>query len=59
MKRTGVELGVDGLDEPLLRSLLVGVLDDLDHDDAGDELGGLRGLPADGDLRCCTQRGRP
>ena len=51
--RTGVELGVDGLDEPLLRSLLVGVLDDLEDDDAGDLLGllaGALGEPADGDL---------
>ena len=50
---TGVELGVDGLDEPLLRSLLVGVLGDLEDDDAGDLLGllaGALGEPADGDL---------
>ena len=50
---TGVELRVDGLDEPLLRSLLVGVLDGLEDDDAGDLLGLLAralGEPADGDL---------
>ena len=50
---TGVELRVDGLDEPLLRSLLVGVLDSLEDDDAGNLLGllaGALGEPADGDL---------
>ena len=50
---TGVELGVDGLDEPLLRGLLVGVLGDLENNDAGDLLGllaGALGEPADGDL---------
>jgi hypothetical protein len=53
--RTGVELRVDGLDEPFLRSLLVGVLLDLEDDDAGDLLGllaGALGEPADGDLYC-------
>ena len=52
-RRTGVELGVDCLDEPLLRSLLVGVLDGLEDDDAGYLLGllaGALGEPADGDL---------
>ena len=51
---TGVELGVDGLDEPLLGSLGVGVLDSLDDNDAGDFLGllaGAFGAPADGDLQ--------
>jgi hypothetical protein len=50
---TGVELGVDGLDEPLLRGLLVGVLDDFKDDDAGDLLGllaGALGEPANSDL---------
>ena len=50
---TGVELRVDGLDEPLLRSLLVGVLGNFEDDDAGDLLGllaGALGEPADGDL---------
>jgi hypothetical protein len=50
---TGVELRVDGLDEPLLRGLLVGVLGNLEDDDAGDLLGllaGALGEPADGDL---------
>ena len=50
---TGVELRVDGLDEPLLRSLPIGVLDGLEGDDAGDLLGllaGTLGEPADGDL---------
>ena len=53
MRRTGVELRVDSLDEPLLRSLLVGVLLGLEDDDAGDLLGllaGALGKPADGDL---------
>lgn len=52
-RRTGVELRVDGLDEPLLRSLLVGVLGGLEDDDAGDLLGllaGALGEPANGDL---------
>ena len=52
-RRTGVELGVDGLDEPLLRGLLVGVLGDLENNHAGDLLGllaGTLGEPADGDL---------
>ena len=50
---TGVELRVDGLDEPLLRSLPIGVLDGLEGDDAGDLLGllaGALGEPADSDL---------
>jgi len=50
---TGVELGVDGVDEPLLGGLLVGVLLGLHDDDAGDLLGLLAlalGEPADGDL---------
>ena len=52
-RRTRVELRVDGLDEPLLRSAAFGVLDDLEDDDAGDLLGllaGALGEPADGDL---------
>ena len=54
-RRTGVELRVDGLDEPLLRSLLVGVLGNFEDDDAGDLLGllaGALGEPANGDLWC-------
>jgi hypothetical protein len=48
---TRVELRVDGLDEPLLRRLGVGVLDGLEDDDAGDLLGllaGALGKPAEG-----------
>jgi hypothetical protein len=53
VKLTGVELGVDGLNEPLLGRLGGCVLDDLEDDDAGDFLGllaGALGAPADGDL---------
>lgn len=55
-QHTRVELRVDGLDEPLLAGLLVGVLDSLEDDDAGDLLRlltGALGEPADGDLRGC------
>lgn len=38
---TRVELGVDGVDEPLLGGLLVGVLLDLHDYDSGDLLGFL------------------
>jgi hypothetical protein len=50
---TGVELRVDGVDEPLLGRLLVGVLLGLHDYDSGDLLGLLAlalGEPADGDL---------
>lgn len=50
---TGVELGVDGVDEPLLGRLPVGVLLGLHDYDSGDLLGLLAlalGQPADGDL---------
>jgi hypothetical protein len=50
---TGVELGVNGLDEPLLGRLGGGVLFDLKDDDAGDFLrllAGALGAPAAGDL---------
>jgi hypothetical protein len=53
---TGVELRVDGVDEPLLGSLLVGVLLGLHDYDSGDLLGLLArtlGHPADGDLEIC------
>lgn len=50
VERTRVELGVDGVDEPLLGSLLIGVLLDLHNDDAGNNLGCLGGSPADSDL---------
>lgn len=50
---TGVKLGVDGVDEPLLGRLPVGVLLGLHDYDSGDLLGLLAlalGQPADGDL---------
>ena len=53
---TGVELGVDFADEPLLGGLGVGVLLGLHDYDSGDLLGLLAlalGHPADGDLERC------
>lgn len=49
-EHTRVELRVDGLDEPLLGSPLVGVLLDLEDDDASDKLGGKSRPPAKSDL---------
>jgi hypothetical protein len=57
-KLTRVELRVDGLDKPLLRSGLIGVLDGLESNDTCDLLGllaGALGEPADGDLLVCDQ----